>query len=165
MSAYVSDKDVFIYLLQAAVDRTLISPNYPLRWYYDELWHQLDASRVHDAVHMAGVLLKENIKSVSHRYPDDRFKDLPGPKDPIQFKVVDFTTRYWKKFRPLQVIQTINALRYQSCEHPGWQESEAYAFLRALEETVIAAMTASANLEWGAPPRDFSITPSAVQAV
>jgi hypothetical protein len=79
------------------------------------------------AANAAGRMLwRENLLSVSHRYPSDTGNgDRPGP---IDFKDSDVDTYVWE---PTDIItgnalrKTLACLRYQSCEHDGWPTSEA----------------------------------------
>jgi len=41
---------------------------------------------------------------------------------------------------PLVVLKAIACLEYQSCEHPGWLDSEARVFCQALRRVAITAL-------------------------
>jgi len=76
------------------------------------------------------ILWDENIASVAHRYQDDDPAHLPGPIGET------FTYTYAAPTRtltPLEVYGLVNCYTYQSCEHPGWEDSRAYAYMRDLE--------------------------------
>lgn len=107
----------------------------PLRWYYpppttaepdttsrDRTLTSATAGRV------GAMLLAENSRSVNHYYdeadwePVYLFHPLPGTPD------------------PLVVLKAIACLEYQSCEHPGWLDSEARVFCQALRRVAIAAL-------------------------
>lgn len=78
------------------------------------------------------VLLTENVRSVCHRYDEDElatelsevgvytFRPLPGVPDPVV------------------VLKAIDGYTYQSCEHAGWENSEAQAIVTALQGAAIA---------------------------
>ena len=64
------------------------------------------------------ILQSENVKSVSFRYPNST--DLPGP--------IAGPGPYFQGARVLrhsEVMGQVANLSYQSCEHPGWEGSEA----------------------------------------
>jgi hypothetical protein len=65
-------------------------------------------------------LLAENRRSVNHRYSEDEFEA------PYTF------TRYTGRVNPVAIIKAIHCYTYQSCEHPGWEASEAHDFCDAL---------------------------------
>lgn len=85
------------------------------------------------------MLASECIESVWHRYPNDRtVDDLPGPVDKSEL----MTYRY-QRGRALTAIEGLVALsgyEYQSCEHPGWRESEARQFVEWLRGELICRL-------------------------
>lgn len=99
-------------------------------------YHELTLDNVTEVGRM---LLRENHRSVQHRYDE-------GPKvelsDPYSFK------RYRGQIKPVQVLKAIGCLDYQSCEHPGWKDSEAYAFLEALLHTAIDQLPGYEEADW-----------------
>jgi hypothetical protein len=79
----------------------------------------------------ATVLARENIRSIAVRYPDTR-ADVVGKwmdmeeDDYFEDCCAEFTERL-----PHAAIHSLaRSIDYQSCEHPGWQKSEAYRLLR-----------------------------------
>lgn len=74
---------------------------------------------------VGAMLLAENRASVNHRYDEEEweepylFEPLPGISDPVI------------------VLKAIACYRYQSCEHPEWERSEARVFIDALEQKAI----------------------------
>lgn len=74
---------------------------------------------------VGAMLWAENRLSVNYKYGEDEwepayvFEQLPGTVD------------------PLVVLKAINCYVFQSCEHPGWWESEARTFCDILQERMI----------------------------
>lgn len=73
---------------------------------------------VRQPVDLALLLIRENAASVDYRYRESKDK-------PTGFA-----------FRPMEVgqnapavIKALQCYEYQSCEHPGWGESRAYALI------------------------------------
>ena len=83
------------------------------------------------------MLRRENERSLYHRYPSDDNVHLMYEHPPTRG-----TT-------PIQILASIRCYRYQACETPDYNESEAEAFCQALEAMV--ASIASEDAEWGAP--------------
>ena len=84
------------------------------------------ASLTMDTVNRIGqVLLAENVRSVNHRYDEQRGGES------YHF------TRFPYVVRVANLLGLIDCLAYQSCEHPEWEESEAHAILQALKGAAI----------------------------
>ncbi|HUZ55086.1 MAG TPA: hypothetical protein VMU94_21490 [Streptosporangiaceae bacterium] len=71
------------------------------------------------------VLLAENRRSVNHRYADDEYQA------PYVF------TEITGHLDPIAILKAISCYEYQSCEHPGWEASEARSFCEALRRRII----------------------------
>lgn len=75
------------------------------------------------------------IRSVNYRYDEDDweppylFRPLPGTPD------------------ALVVLKAIDCLEYQSCEHPGWLDSEARVFYQALRRAAITELPGYSDAE------------------
>lgn len=67
---------------------------------------------------IAEVLLAENYRSVNRRYG---FNDKP---DPIKFR--------WEVVPPIGQNKAAACLDYQSCEHKGYEDSEAFQIIKAV---------------------------------
>ena len=87
--------------------------------------HYVQIMKTGDALEIANILHRENIKSVNYRY--------------------DEKTRYraWKNLndvQPVSLVQLyklVQCLDYQSCEHNEWKASKAYSLLVELEATIV----------------------------
>jgi hypothetical protein len=74
-----------------------------------------------DANGIGEMLHAENVKSVNYRYGN--------ATDP------HFAMCEWAAFHPfshVQIVKAARCLRYQSCEHPGWDASDACRLLEAI---------------------------------
>lgn len=133
MSAFTVPVEHIDALLSAGL--AFCSVKDPLRWYYPapttaepdtaQREHTLTAAT---AGRVGAMLLAENARSFNHCHdeldwePAYLFHPLPGAPD------------------PLVVLKAIACLQYQSCEHPGWLDSEARVFCQALRAVTIAAL-------------------------
>jgi hypothetical protein len=73
-------------------------------------------------------LLAENRRSVNHRYAEDEIES-PYVFSPILGHL-----------SAVAILKAIDCYEYQSCEHPGWESSEAYDFCQALRANMIRAL-------------------------
>ncbi len=151
MSAYICDDRHFLYLIGAAMSHRLNVGQGSFSWYHNGARHELACNDYERAAEVANMLLCENMRSVSHRYPHESSATLPGPKS----GVAPFTSRSpftsFDAFEPAQVLKAIHCLEYQSCEHDEWRESESFAFLQALSGRACRSMIGYEDAEWGAP--------------
>jgi hypothetical protein len=141
MSAYVVSSAHIDLLISAAL-------------YLDPMEHgMLYAAAAHrltssNASETGRMLLRENIASVSYRYPDCPPDALPGPvptPDPETYDV-----RFWPlaSLEPVAVLKAIHAYAYQSSEHPGWLTSQAKAFCDALTVKAICQLPGYEDAAW-----------------
>jgi hypothetical protein len=89
---------------------------------------------------VGAMLLRENHESVNFRY-DEKPKITIG--DPYRFK------QPMKAIEPVQVLKAIACYEYQSCEHPGWEVSEAKEFCEALRIHAINSLPGYDDAAWG----------------
>jgi hypothetical protein len=157
MSAYICDKKHITFLVLAAMSSTINRHGGQFRWYHNEEAKALPAGDYDRAAEVANILWRENIRSVSYRYPNDKTSaTLPGPNGG-SFVVgpADFFA-YMVRFDPVQVLKSIDCLDYQSCEHPEWGASEAKAFLDRLTKACIQVLPGYDAAAWGAPEKKFA---------
>lgn len=157
MSAYICDRDHIVYLIEAALSHEIgRSGGGTFSWYHRgapnsaDRHKQLGGGEYERAAEIANMLWMENIKSVSHRYPGESSATLPGPIDE-NFVIEPGDFRVFRRIRPIQVLKACKCYAYQSCEHPEWEQSEAYAFIESLKESAIASLPGYEDAEWGAP--------------
>lgn len=160
MSAYMVNREHITYLVQAAQERRILGHTDALQWFHGGSWYTLGEDGPHitnwtpDAV--GQMLWDENLASINYRYPGtvDDPENIPGKIEDsykgfhdYYYKALPFTT-----FEPPQVLMSCHCLNYQSCEHPGWETSQAKAFLDALERAAVSAIVGYGDAAWGAPP-------------
>ncbi|VGO12402.1 hypothetical protein PDESU_00954 [Pontiella desulfatans] len=153
MSAYIVAKEHVAYLAAMAMAGTGKPYGGGLEWYHGESSRDcIREGELTAAVEAANMLWKENMISVAHRYSDP-VEELPGDRyveDDITEADVAFQ-QATVAFEPVQVLKSCNCLEYQSCEHPGWEASEAHAFLQALKDKAVRALPGYERARWGAP--------------
>jgi hypothetical protein len=74
-----------------------------------------------DAKTIGDILHAENVTSVNYRYSESTRPN--------------FELCEWAAFHPFSQVQIVKAVRcldYQSCEHPTWQQSEAFKIVQAI---------------------------------
>lgn len=74
----------------------------------------------------------ENLRSVTYRYPGDKSNDRPGPNGLGDREIRSYTwTR--REVPDLWILAAAHCLSYQSCEHDGWEASEAKQIVDRIE--------------------------------
>jgi hypothetical protein len=94
------------------------------------------------------MLWRENLASIHARYPDTVASgDYPGPAN-FRARDVDFYLfqDVPGTVDPLAVIDAVSCYEYQSCEHAGWQASEAKAFCDALTAKMLRQIPRKASV-------------------
>jgi hypothetical protein len=96
------------------------------------------------------LLWLENLRSVQHRYPRENSTELPGPCPTPFPDAYDFAGNYHMPILPaVNVLKAIACYEYQSCEHPGWEDSEAHRFCQALKNAAITWLPGYDSAPWG----------------
>jgi len=140
MSAFVVDKAHI-----NAMVRSGLSVRYkPLHWYHDGKSHALSDD---NASGVGQTLLEECIKSVSYRYDDSEVTNLPGRSDASYMIPFEFKFSY-NPPTLVERLKLIDCYEYQSCEHPGWKDSEALAFCQALRHATIDQLPGYDEAPW-----------------
>ena len=150
MSAYVVEREHISYLVAAAESRKIGCPyGGHFSWYHKNKGRtELNGN----SVEVGQMLWDECVKSVSYRYPDDDITSLPGPiGEDFIFKKKDLNRLFFHNFDPVQVLKSCSCYAYQSCEHPQWEESEAFSFIEALKDYAVSALPGYEEAEWGVP--------------
>ena len=155
MSCYLVDRQHITYLIEAAekFEAYIKVPGENPRKSYEHV-----NKFTHQEKEALGQMLwDENVRSVEGRYPDTRTtREYPGtaeaaedvayyvhPQASVFSQEMDFT--------PAQVFKSIACYDYQSCEHDGWESSDAYRFCHRLMEAVGGKQPGSSEAAWGAP--------------
>lgn len=150
MSAYVVNRDHIWFLVEAAAGHVL-NENNPnaggLSWYFNGHRHEIPHSFHQRQAEVGQMLWDENVKSVSHRYPDCDGKELPGPID-CDFQYGQHDSKAFARISAVAVLKACDGYEYQSCEHPGWESSEAHSFLESLRHRAIGALPGYDDAQW-----------------
>ena len=148
MSAYIVSREHIWYLIEAA--RTLPSRNLQggrLRWFWDRKSRELRAGECEKEAELGQTLWDENIRSVLYRYPRDTKETAPGSCAGETF-LYDKHPYSMRRVEPDQVLKLCDSLEYQSCEHDGWEASEAHAIVEAIRCAAIHALPGYDAAEW-----------------
>ena len=160
MSAYIVDREHIIYLIQAALSRRLNEGHTSFSWHWNV--NRAAGTYERDTLHcneyakaaeLGNMLWRENIASVSARYPNESSATLPGPIEPggpIEEREI---TCWTDPIDPVQVLKACDCYEYQSCEHADWPTSQAKAFIESLRHAAWHSLPGYDVAEWGAPNR------------
>lgn len=93
-----------------------------------------------------------NVASVLYRYPDCDIHrgDLPGPVGIDHESIVTYACPVFpeKRFDVVTALKALDCYEHQSCEHPGWRESAAFAFIDRLRGALIRALPDYDQAPW-----------------
>ena len=150
MSAYiVNPEHIGILAAYAAVNDCAI---------YE--WRMRDS--ILTAQNVAKGLALENIRSVAHRYPDDKDGQRPGPnlKDADIVEACQIYAGHFAKrmggvvvraedvLEPVQVLKLVRSLDYQSCETDDWEMTLAAQQLRWIMSDAISHLDGYEDADW-----------------
>lgn len=153
MSAYVCSRDHFVALavFAATKPRRQSTPRVDPTYVdcFRPVAEKLLALKPHELASVyAEALYQENVRSVSHRYPNDPRDGLPGEPS----GVVDVSARNMIQavyaLPPLHILKMCNGLDYQSCETDDWRETRAYALLQAIKDAAIRELPGYDDGPW-----------------
>ena len=114
------------------------------------------------AQNVAKGLALENIRSVAHRYPDDKDGHRPGPnlKDADIVEACQIYAGHFAKrmggvivmaedvLEPVQVLKLVRSLDYQSCETDDWETTLAAQQLRWISGEAISRLDGYEDADW-----------------
>ena len=114
------------------------------------------------AQNVAKGLALENIRSVAHRYPDDKDGQRPGPnlKDADIVEACQIYAGHFAKrlggvivmaedvLEPIQVIKLVRSLDYQSCETDDWPMTLAARQLEWISGEAISRLPGYEDADW-----------------
>ena len=144
MSAFILDRKHIAYLVDAALSRAIVG-NSILHWGNGCALRGGDAAA---ADRLGKLLWDENVRSVQHRYSDDKPENLPGPigcdfeygEHGFHLEEIDID--------PMQVLKACNCYEYQTCERADWEASEAYRFISALKSAAVSSLPGYKVSKW-----------------
>jgi hypothetical protein len=160
MSAYISDPRTIDYLVQWASNTRDLSVYLPAGFPATD-YDRARSDRVGLAARLnlreltpneiGQILLDENVRSASARYPNESIDSLPGPCDKsrvlaYRFQPVAHQLAAW-------VVKACDCVRYQSCETDDYEDTLAYKVLDAIREAAIRHLVVDAP--WGATQEDI----------
>jgi hypothetical protein len=95
---------------------------------------------------IGAALWAENHASVDYRYTEI----TPVPAYDFRPMYHGSTcTKSTRLLTPLDIIKLCQSLKYQSCEHPGWEASFAHDFLNRVISAAIGALPGYDTAFWG----------------
>jgi hypothetical protein len=154
MSAFIVNRNHINFLVIAAMSRRIVSWHGPFAWTWainretgTYLRGELACNDWTHATEVGQMLWNENIKSVSARYPNDAPDNLPGPcGEDYLFKIQHLVPS--RPMEPVAVLKACDCFEYQSCEHDGWESSEAKAFIESLRSAAWHALPGYDDADW-----------------
>lgn len=163
MSAYMVDREHVQYLVSAMESRRI---NGGSQFSYFFNGERREVSGQDGLTRVGQALWDANLKSINALYPDtvDHPENIPG----LVGETYIFAFRrqsLGQVLEPVQVLKAINGLRYQSCEFDGWESSEAYAILSALEGRAVRALPGYDDAEWTITSESFKPKTPAVSVI
>ena len=146
MSAYIVDKEHIDAMLHAGL---MYGKQYPVRFPIAGDWDNTLELNV-ETVHKIGKMLwMENARSVSSRYPNDKPGTWPGPAGLTLDDVLSYHYQATRAITPIEGLKLIHYYRYQTCEHEGFETSDAAAFCKELEALLIRKIPGYEEAPWG----------------
>ena len=119
--------------------------------FWGGLWNS-DQKRFYDASdadELGRELWLTCFESVQHRYPSKQPSELPGHgHDLAEAETYRFPLAT-VKIPAVWAIKQCHCLRYQSCEHPGWEDSRSKRLLCNLADSCTDALPGYDEAPWG----------------
>ncbi len=146
MSAYIVENRHVIYMVKAAISRSLADGDGgSITWgkYPDHKKIHCTAN-TEELLNICHMLQAENAKSYAARYKDQT-------PDFIPITAKEFNACFFVTFDPVQVMKAADCFDYQACEHDTWRESEGCQFIEALISKARHAVKGYDKAEWGCP--------------
>jgi hypothetical protein len=95
-----------------------------------------------DPQRIANVLYAENVRSVNARYDDAE------PAHGFNYVGTGRTGLSAYRLSPVQIIKACHCLAYQSCETSDWEDTEAFAILRGIEDAAVRSLAGYDEADW-----------------
>ena len=149
MSAYICNPEHFGVLAAYAVQQDCII--YP--WILVK-GQQHNQARLANAQNVARLLARENIRSVAHRYPEDKDGSRPGPclKDTeIEEAAAIYAAHFLanpQRLTPVQVLSLCAGYGYQASECDDWRTTDAELQIEWIQNAAIRELPGYDNAEW-----------------
>lgn len=142
MSAYICNPEHFGVLAAYAVQKGRVIH----QWCED--------GKIQTAQRIAKELARENIRSVAHRYPEDKDGNRPGPclKDAdIEEAAAIYAAHFIanpQRLTPVQVLSLCAGYRYQACECDDWRTTDAELQTEWIQNEAIGELPGYADADW-----------------
>lgn len=149
MSAFVVDRNHIEFLVASALNLCELNRSNAFRWRANGAPYQLAPGDQEAADRVGQMLWDENIRSVLHRYPGDTRETMPGPCDETFEYRHDFG-KVWP-FKAAEVFKACHCWEYQTCETPDHEQTDAWAFVQALQRAAASHVPGYEAAPWGAP--------------
>lgn len=143
MSAFVVNDQTINVIVKAAAKHLTKRDGRMMAFYQDSETNWMTPTE------LGQNLLKENYRSVEHRYNDeseDTWK-MYKYKDPGH--TITHNEKHYNSTDPMMVLKLISCLEYQSCETDDWRETPAYKILKGIENRLISALPGYDDAPWG----------------
>ena len=150
MSAYVSNPEAFgILAAYAVINKCAVS-----EWIHYRTGRDADIKNVQI---VAKGLARENIRSVAHRYPEDKDGHRPGPclldaeiEEAAALYATHFLTNaaYVRKLAPVQILKVCQSVDYQSCETDDWRDTLAWRQLDWIKNNAVYSLAGYDEADW-----------------
>jgi len=88
------------------------------------------------------MLWRENMLSLAARVPTD------ASVDEVALATYSATAYPPGRFSIVELLKAIHCYEYQSCEHDGWDTSEARAYCRAVERELLGLLPGYESAPW-----------------
>ena len=92
---------------------------------------------------IALILQAQNARSVNYRYAHN--VDAQCDDDPIKYEIPAQALA----LPPVAFIKLCHCYAYQACETDDWQETEAYAIIRAIQHAAMEQLPGYSEAPWG----------------
>jgi hypothetical protein len=154
MSAYVVEKEVIQYIIEAAKQQDMgVGKDVLPKIFVD--WKRIKDMTPEELDALGQMLWDENVRSVEYRYQEsDNSDGLPG-EDTSKPKEDRF---YYVHGEPIfdritlgQTMKTLHNYAYQSCETPDWETTPAFKFVMAVAWDAGTLIPGYEEAVWGAP--------------
>ncbi len=112
---------------------------------------------IENAQRIAINLARENIRSVKHRYPDDKDGNRPGPcllDDEIEEAAALYAAHFFVNpiyvmgLKSVTILKLSQCVDYQSCETNDWKDTLAYRQLERINYKAISDLPGYESADW-----------------
>jgi len=148
MSAYICNPEQFgILAAFATLNQSVVR----------EWARTADARGIETAQAVAKGLARENIRSVAHRYPDDKSGHRPGPclldeeiEEAAALYAAHFMAhpKYVRSLKSVQILTLCSSVDYQSCETDDWKDTLAWRQLDWIKNEAIRQLPGYDSADW-----------------